>query len=192
MIVNKNGFTLVELLVVIALIGVVSGIGLLNLASTKGDQNLTTATADLQSLLRIAQNNATTGQLCGPTASANGVYTNQAIDWRVTLTNLTPLTFKMEPNCSDAPTSLYPTKTVTFPSSLSLPTPPMTVTWCGSALNTKVKFANISGVVSFGCGNPSMDINLSAEPSLGWRIQSNPTGTVLTVNADKGGRVYVQ
>lgn len=61
---TKNGFTLIELLVVISIMGLF-GIGILLQQNTaKEDHVLISQAADIQSFIRAAQTNATTGVRC--------------------------------------------------------------------------------------------------------------------------------
>lgn len=67
---KKLGFTLVELLVVITIMAIVGVFAFANLRSFGEDKKLQNSAVDLQSLLKVAQTNATTGLKCGTTASA--------------------------------------------------------------------------------------------------------------------------
>lgn len=73
---RSAGFTLVELLVVISIIGILSVIAFANFKEFSSAQALKKAAGDVQSFLRLAQSNATSSTLCG---SSSGV------DWTVTL-----------------------------------------------------------------------------------------------------------
>lgn len=62
-----RGFTLVEILVVLAIIGIVGLISYLSIGTFREDENLKSVASDLQSYLRLAQSNATTGVKCAST-----------------------------------------------------------------------------------------------------------------------------
>ena len=66
-----RGFTLVELLVVLAIMGIVGITAYLNIGTFREDANLKSAASDLQSYLRLAQANATTGLKCGATGGSS-------------------------------------------------------------------------------------------------------------------------
>lgn len=59
------GFTLVEILVVLAIMGIIGMMTYLNIGTFREDENLKSVASDLQSYLRLAQSNATTGIKCG-------------------------------------------------------------------------------------------------------------------------------
>lgn len=68
---KKSGFTLIELLVVISIMGILATFIFINYKSSKSDQDLNKAASDIQTLLRLAQSNATTGVVC---EGAGGAY----------------------------------------------------------------------------------------------------------------------
>lgn len=61
----KTGFTLIEILVVISILAIVGIMSFANFGSLKQDQALKSAASDLQSLVRLAQSNATSRLQCG-------------------------------------------------------------------------------------------------------------------------------
>lgn len=61
-----KGFTLIELLVVIAIMAVVGTFAIANYRSFGEDKELESIALDIQSLVRTAQTNATTGKKCIP------------------------------------------------------------------------------------------------------------------------------
>lgn len=60
-----RGYTLVELLVVVAIIAIISTVVFANYRDFSKDQILVKATGQIQSLLRLAQTNASSGLKCG-------------------------------------------------------------------------------------------------------------------------------
>jgi len=74
---SKNGFTLIELLVVIAIMAVVGTFAIANYRSFGEDKELENAALDIQSQIRTAQTNASTGKKCIPRNDP----ISPAIDW---------------------------------------------------------------------------------------------------------------
>lgn len=68
---SKFGFTLIELLVVIAIIAIIGTFAIANYRSFGQDKELESAALDIQSLIRVAQTNATTGKKCIPRNNPN-------------------------------------------------------------------------------------------------------------------------
>lgn len=64
-----TGFTLVELLVVMTIMGAVATVVLVNSNSSNQEKNLSLASADVQSMIRVAQANALSGTICDGEAS---------------------------------------------------------------------------------------------------------------------------
>lgn len=62
----QKGFTLVELLVVMAVMAIVGVVVFVNIETVSQDQVLNKALDDVQSLSRVAQSNATSGLMCYP------------------------------------------------------------------------------------------------------------------------------
>ena len=63
---SVRGFTLIELLVVIVIMSIIGTFAIANYRSFGEDKELESASLDIQSLLRTAQTNATTGTKCIP------------------------------------------------------------------------------------------------------------------------------
>src|SRR3989344_6781632 len=62
--VSKLGYTLIELLVVISITAVLSLIGFANYRSFTTEQAVSKTSSDLQNMLRLVQNNASTSTFC--------------------------------------------------------------------------------------------------------------------------------
>lgn len=63
---KQHGFTLIELLVVIAIMAIIGTFAIANYRSFGQDKELVSIALDIQSLVRVAQTNATTGKKCIP------------------------------------------------------------------------------------------------------------------------------
>lgn len=61
---KKSGFTLIELLVVISMLGILATFVFINFKTANSDQTLNKAALEIQTLLKLAQSNATTSTLC--------------------------------------------------------------------------------------------------------------------------------
>mgnify|MGYP001570393819 CR=1 FL=1 len=83
----RLGFTLIELLVVIAIMAITGIFTLANFRSFGAEQNFKSAALDVQSLLRLAQTNATSGVKCQSSDT-------NALGWRVEYTPST--TFNLQ------------------------------------------------------------------------------------------------
>lgn len=64
---SVQGYTLIELLVVISIISILAIVGFVNFKDFSSDQVAIKAVGQIQSLLRLAQSNATTSTLCKKT-----------------------------------------------------------------------------------------------------------------------------
>ncbi len=65
---RSAGYTLIELLVVISIISIMSVVGFVNFKGFSAEQVPIKAVSQIQSLLRLAQSNATSSTLCGNTS----------------------------------------------------------------------------------------------------------------------------
>lgn len=77
---RNNGYTLIELLVVISIIAILSVVGFVNFKDFSSSQIVPKAVGQIQSLLRLAQSNATSSTIC----NAQG-----ALSWSLIFTNTT-------------------------------------------------------------------------------------------------------
>ena len=64
-----NGFTLVELIVVVSITSLMGVFAMVNIGSFRKEQELTSAASDIQSAIRLAQTNATNSVKCNGMAS---------------------------------------------------------------------------------------------------------------------------
>lgn len=170
------GFTLIELLVVIGVIALVTIIAIPNIQNIRNEQNLSAAVSELQSKIRIAQNNATSGVKCTQTGQppASWYFATDA-------TNPTTKYVIAGAGCSN---QIITTDLSAFGVVMDK------INDCSPTSGFGVSFANISGAVSFtspsGCTNStSMMIQLRTNSG------SCPINCKSAV-IDSAGKVYVQ
>lgn len=160
---TASGFTLVELLVVITIMAIVGAYAFSNFGSFGEDQKLKSATQDIQSLLRQAQTNASTGVQC-----SNG-------SWQVEFAadNKT-----INLKCS---TSATPVKVLTLSSNIS--TSGVSGSFCPTGTPFTITFEKLSGKMSF--GDPRC-------ASLTITLINNKNSSIKDVRIEQGGRIYAQ
>lgn len=188
-----RGFTLIELLIVIAIMATLVGVFVPRFLTYSKYQDLQDAVADLQTNIRSAQNNATSGFKCtGNTAADNWYLYFSGSD-----------TYRVETICAGptpeagTPTPTPPVSTVyKFPAGVSIDL--IELDSCtGIDLKDsglKVVFSSISGAVKFEvsgvnteCGSSSyaktltVKLKSSSDPD-------NPKSVII----EKGGSVYVK
>lgn len=94
-----RGYTLVELMVVLVIIAIISLIGFINYKSFAADQVTQKAVGQVQSILRLAQSNATASVLCNTKASSR---------WTVKLnSNSIDLSCRQKDQPEDLPPKTY-------------------------------------------------------------------------------------
>lgn len=67
---RSAGFTLIELLIVISIMAIMAVVGFVNFKGFSADQVTVKAVGQIQTYLRLAQSNATSGTKCGTTGGA--------------------------------------------------------------------------------------------------------------------------
>lgn len=96
---QKNGYTLIEILVVLTIIGLLFSLGYVNFRDFSRRQALIGATSSVQGDLRLAQSNAISGQKPSDCGVSN---TLESYSFNITSTAL-PSEYKIEANCGGAP-----------------------------------------------------------------------------------------
>lgn len=187
-----RGFTLIELMVVIAIIAVLVVIAVPSYTQYNNNQTLNEAANQMQTVIRQAQNNAQTGTVCkisGGTSKATNWYVDISEDSSGTLPLNTYYSFS--PTCESG---IQAAQQTTFPKGVSITDilfrDSPTDTGC-SPLNAQVIFSNISSGITLldkagaiGCpdaANRYVEITLSLSGS-GSRV----------ITVEKGGAIYVK
>lgn len=194
----KNGFTLIELMVVMTIMGILGFSALANIGNFREDQTLKKGVSDLQIKLRAIQTNATTNTKC------NG---NSTLFWKGKFSKVGSA-YKLETSCeysgSVAPTGCTLTsgvvdcvmsdKAYTLEpgleignissgncqvNSTNLSTNPVTVSFPALRGDSKFKYTNPAGCIV----RSNLEIYL---------LNINTPGTLNTVVIDKGGSIYVK
>ena len=190
---NSKGFTLVELLVVVAIISGLAGFFVPKFINYSEFRELQNAASDLQSAVRLAQNNAQTGVVCLGGISAKNwyLYFSGADTYRLETVCIGPTPEAGTPTPTPPVSTLYK-----FPAGVSIDIIELN-SCAGIDLKDpglKVIFSNISGVLSFevegtnaGCGSSSFAKTLTVR----LKSLSDPDNP-LSVIIEKGGSVYVK
>lgn len=171
-----RGFTLIELMVVMAIMAILVVVVVPSYNEYNNNQKLSDATAQLQTILRQAQNNAQTGTVCKITGG-----TSKATNWHVDLSN-GGSSYSFAPTCE---TGTQTAQTVLLPSGVTVLN--LNISSCSySPPAVQAQFANISSEIKFvasGCPDLTTQ-NLTITLSLG---SSNSKNVVV----EKGGAIYV-
>lgn len=165
----KNGFTLIEFLVVIAIMGIAGVFTIANYRSFGEDQNLKSAVLDIQSILKQAQTGATTRTICN---------TEYDSTWQVEFANTTSINLKCQESAVLFQKKLLPLDTK-YPN-ISIQSFSWTGSNCPTGLPT-VKFTLLSGKIDFGNANCT---------ALKITLKNNKTGTTKDLTIEQGGRIY--
>lgn len=166
MIKSAHGFTLVEILVVVAIMAVVGIFTLSNYAAFGEDQNLKNGLLDIQSQLRAAQSNATANFKCN---------TEYSSAWQVEFADTKIINLK----CKES-VNAFLKKQVTLKSNIS-----QAVTGTGSNCSEPptINFTPLSGKMDLG--------NVSC---ISFRIvlTNSKTGSTKSLVIEQGGRIYAE
>lgn len=175
---RSNAFTLVELLIVIAIMGFL-GVGIaLQQTLSKEDIDLKLKAADLQSFIRVAQTNATARVLCN---NVGGAY------WLIRPINIKTLELRCY---TTDPATTYLEKTYTLSDNIEMVSI-MGSSGCNSNFTIQtlqVKFTPLSAKPAF----ESAVACVPSSPYLDIKIRNTKTLDETTVTIDKGGMVDVK
>ena len=181
-----KGFTLLELLVVIALMALVLVLALPNFKGIKTEQALKNTAAEIQSALRTAQNNASSGLKCDKANTPVG-------KWSFIINSTTSYTVKPDdPLCNSAGKEYDLSKSGVRICSVSASShcdEPQPV--AGAALSS-LSYSNINATLSFSissCPSANGDFIIKVDTSTSGDCDAN---NYKLIKVDSGGRIYVQ
>lgn len=179
-----NAFTLVELLVAIAITAIVGVFALSNYRLFGEDQNLKSAVLDIQSLLRTAQTNASSNLSC------DGQY---GATWQIQIANATTINL----NCQVLGGAIVGSPTPVKQLILTEDTPNISVqsiaptgigcTESTSPFPTVVSFAPLNGKISF---EGNLGLNCTKVKELTITLSNNKTSRTKSLKIDLGGKIY--
>lgn len=173
----QKGFTLVELLVVISIMAIMSVFTFINVKDFTTEQALNKAVGDIQSLMRLAQSNATSSTLCG---SSGGVtWTVRFNSDQSTLDIICGSNNTLYRTLTLQNVLIASIKTSSCISSLSLP-----VSFTYSALKGVPDVTDSSGGISSTCLGTTQSVTVNL-----LNAKSNSTKSF---NISKGGAINVQ
>lgn len=182
---GSKGFTLIELIVVIGIIAGLVAMVLPRMNNFQKYEKLGEAAEQLQSHIRMAQNNAASGVKCGANLD------KRAKRWFLVIASNN--TYRLEPECEDG--TKTPSITYKLPSEASISAIAIkidsTITICDNTpKDYSVAFENITAATTFNlrtgtsCALPTQNmgivISLTAD-----------TSQTQTVIIEKGGGIYV-
>lgn len=171
---SVRGFTLIELLVVISIISILSGVGFVNYKGFSANQDAINASTQIQSLLRLAQSNATSSTKCN----------NQgATDWSLNFLDTTTLELRCNPN--NYLHRSYALESVQIESISGLSSD------SGCTLPVALSFSNRLGVLKIA----SLNSSTACLSSNSWSVKvksSSDANKFKTFTLNKGGAIDVQ
>lgn len=183
----KNGFTLVEILVVLAIMGIVGMMSYLNIGTFREDANLKSVASDLQSYLRLAQSNAQTGVKCG---SRGG------LSWSLLIKDRTTIQLRCQTQAADdSPVREW---TLKNPSQIDAIEGVLQSTNCASSFTATfvnpitITFSYLNGDVAFSDSDATKTC-LSNSSAMRIKVRKNAESldNLRTVTVNKGGSIDV-
>ncbi|GEM_PF-1331268 len=188
-----KGFTLVELMVVVAIVAGLAGMVIPKFLNYNRSQELESSASDLQSAVRKTQNNAGSGVVCSANKSSGTWY----------LKFISDNSYKIETACANSNVEAG-TPTPTPPQSLSyqfkegikvesidIITGSSTCTTEGrDASGFGIEFTTITGAGKLLSGDVSCPVNESLTSRMTVKLTSGEESKLVVI--EKGGSVYVQ
>lgn len=168
------GYTLIELLVVISIISLMAIIGFANFKDFSRDQVVVKAAGQVQSLLRLAQSNATSSTLC------NG---SGATSWYINITDDANNSI-IQLNCDPGGTlRSYPLENAKVSIAAS---------GCSFNLPVRISYAVGTGAQTLASSGASDTCLKSSKFTLTITNFPNPSASPKSFNVSKGGAIDVQ
>lgn len=184
----KNGFTLLELLIVISILGVVLMVVLPNFKGIGEEQKLKSTASEIQTAFRTAQNNASSGVKCGSTDKS-------APFWLVKALNSNTIQIKLVCPTPGNPNRELPYKTLN-PSASIGSVNLYNASGAGCSLDIRdasVRFSNISASIDFTASSTSECSASQITDAARMEIALLSSGSfTYKVVVDKGGGIYVK
>lgn len=174
---RSAGYTLIELLVVISIISIMSVMGFISFKGFASDQVSKKAAGQVQTILRLAQSNATSATLC------NG---QGALSWYLKfLSNAKTIELHCSNNSADYLQRIYILDNAT----VSIKCSPASIS--SLSLPVTISYSPLSGTVSF--TGDTLDTCISQATSLFIKItNSQDPASTKSLTISKGGTINVQ
>lgn len=183
---RSAGYTLIELLVVISIIALISIVGFVNFKNFSQEQVAVKAQGQVQTILRLAQSNATASVVCGSSVppawtielrDRNNIYLKcLGVDQR---------TYALDSSAVvDSISGMNSISGSSCASSLTSTPNPITT-------QIDISFTNLNGVVNFTDSDPTNNC-LPNSTSLIITLKNNNTDATKNVIISKGGAINVQ
>lgn len=165
---SRRGYTLVELLVVISILAIMGGVGFISLNSFSSNQVTSKAVGQIQSMLRLAQSNATTSTICSNNEGSKS--------WSARFTNNKTIELYCSSAAGDKPPKTY-----------TLENASMKIECAGNVLSFPI-------TVTYSTGSGALTTNPVCSSLFVFTLSNtlNANATVKTFKVSKGGAIDVQ